>query len=138
MAALGQVTGLQPPSHYISIKISQAERLIDCLGGINLDIPADIRHRDQAAGEAWTFMKGPAHLNGKQAVQLFRTRHGLGDGSERRLRVDLERGGTGDSVCLRRGSRARRDRTALHRRSRSYLVSGAIIDPFHAVDSRDQ
>ncbi|MGW5457142.1 LCP family protein [Streptomyces sp. NPDC003996] len=64
--------------HYIEIDFSGFAKLVDALGGVDVtttqDIDDDQSHLHLKAG--------PHHLDGKQALALARTRHGIGDGSD--------------------------------------------------------
>jgi LCP family protein required for cell wall assembly len=64
--------------HYLEIDFSGFARLVDALGGVDVttgqDIDDDQSHLHLRAG--------PHHLDGKQALALARTRHGIGDGSD--------------------------------------------------------
>ncbi|MFF4549051.1 LCP family protein [Streptomyces sp. NPDC001406] len=64
--------------HYIEIDFSGFAKLVNALGGVTVttdeDIDDDKSHLHLAAGTH--------HLNGKQALALARTRHGIGDGSD--------------------------------------------------------
>jgi len=64
--------------HYIEIDFSGFAKLVNALGGVTVttdeDIDDDSSHLKLAAGTH--------HLNGKQALALARTRHGIGDGSD--------------------------------------------------------
>ncbi|WEO95839.1 LCP family protein [Streptomyces sp. FXJ1.172] len=71
------VTGVRM-DHYLGIDFSGFAKLVDALGGVTVttgqDIHDDYSHLDLAAGTH--------HLDGKQALALARTRHGIGDGSD--------------------------------------------------------
>ncbi|MEU9476456.1 LCP family protein [Streptomyces sp. NPDC048191] len=64
--------------HYIEIDFSGFAGLVDALGGVDVTttqtIDDDKSHLHLKAG--------PHHLDGKQALALARTRHGIGDGSD--------------------------------------------------------
>jgi LCP family protein required for cell wall assembly len=64
--------------HYLEIDFSGFARLVDALGGVDVttgqDIDDDKSHLHLEAGTH--------HLDGKQALALARTRHGIGDGSD--------------------------------------------------------
>jgi len=64
--------------HYVEIDFSGFAKLVNALGGVTVttdeDIDDDDSHLHLKAGEH--------HLNGKQALALARTRHGIGDGSD--------------------------------------------------------
>ncbi|MEV6807497.1 LCP family protein [Streptomyces sp. NPDC051132] len=71
------LTGIRM-DHYLEVDFDGFQQLIDDLGGVRLTTTKDIRdpqsHLDLAAG---------AHtLDGRQALGLVRTRHGVGDGSD--------------------------------------------------------
>ncbi|MFB7245368.1 LCP family protein [Streptomyces populi] len=71
------VTGVRM-DHYVEIDFSGFAKLVNALGGVTVttgqDIDDDRSHLHLAAGTH--------HLNGKQALALARTRHGIGDGSD--------------------------------------------------------
>ncbi|WP_445028536.1 LCP family protein [Streptomyces sp. SAS_270] len=64
--------------HYIEIDFSGFAKLVNAVGGVDVttdeDIDDDKSHLHLKAGDH--------HLNGKQALALARTRHGIGDGSD--------------------------------------------------------
>ncbi|MER6071865.1 LCP family protein [Streptomyces sp. NPDC001817] len=64
--------------HYVGIDFSGFARLVDALGGVDVtttqNIDDDQSHLHLKAGSH--------HLDGKQALALARTRHGIGDGSD--------------------------------------------------------
>ncbi|MGW3146490.1 LCP family protein [Streptomyces sp. NPDC001177] len=64
--------------HYIEIDFSGFAKLVNALGGVTVttdeDIDDDKSHLHLEAGTH--------HLNGKRALALARTRHGIGDGSD--------------------------------------------------------
>jgi LCP family protein required for cell wall assembly len=64
--------------HYLEIDFSGFAKLVDALGGVDVTIPQDIDD-DQSHLH---LTAGPHHLDGKQALALARTRHGIGDGSD--------------------------------------------------------
>ncbi|MEU6278292.1 LCP family protein [Streptomyces populi] len=71
------VTGVRM-DHYVEIDFSGFAKLVNALGGVTVtteeDIDDDKSHLHLAAGTH--------RLNGKQALALARTRHGIGDGSD--------------------------------------------------------
>ncbi|WP_330338289.1 LCP family protein [Streptomyces sp. NBC_00557] len=64
--------------HYLEIDFSGFANLVDALGGVDVTTPQDIDD-DQSHLH---LKAGPHHLDGKQALALARTRHGIGDGSD--------------------------------------------------------
>lgn len=71
------ITGIRM-DHYLEVDFSGFRKLVDELGGVEVTTTKDIddpdSHLDLAAGTH--------RLNGKQALGLVRTRHGVGDGSD--------------------------------------------------------
>ncbi|MGW3120543.1 LCP family protein [Streptomyces sp. NPDC001107] len=64
--------------HYIEIDFSGFAKLVNALGGVTVTTDQDINDDD-----SHLHLKAGTHtLNGKQALALARTRHGLGDGSD--------------------------------------------------------
>jgi LCP family protein required for cell wall assembly len=75
--AVESITGVRM-DHYLEIDFSGFAKLVDALGGVMVttdqDIDDDYSHLHLKVGTH--------HLNGKQALGLARTRHGIGDGSD--------------------------------------------------------
>ncbi|MEU9206795.1 LCP family protein [Streptomyces sp. NPDC048415] len=64
--------------HYVEVDFSGFQKLIDDLGGVRITTTKDISDSDSHLN-----LKAGTHtLNGKQALGLVRTRHGVGDGSD--------------------------------------------------------
>ncbi|MFJ4202665.1 LCP family protein [Streptomyces sviceus] len=64
--------------HYVEIDFSGFAKLVNALGGVTVTTDEDIDDEDSHL----TLKAGTHHLNGKQALALARTRHGIGDGSD--------------------------------------------------------
>jgi LCP family protein required for cell wall assembly len=64
--------------HYIEIDFSGFAKLVNALGGVTVTTDEDIDDSDSHL----TLAAGTHHLDGKQALALARTRHGIGDGSD--------------------------------------------------------
>jgi anionic cell wall polymer biosynthesis LytR-Cps2A-Psr (LCP) family protein len=64
--------------HYIEIDFAGFAELVDALGGVTVTTDEDIDDEDSHLKLA----AGTHHLDGKQALALARTRHGIGDGSD--------------------------------------------------------
>ncbi|MEV6838733.1 LCP family protein [Streptomyces sp. NPDC051133] len=64
--------------HFVEIDFSGFAKLVDALGGVDVTTTQDIDDDDSHLHLA----AGPHHLDGKQALALARTRHGIGDGSD--------------------------------------------------------
>lgn len=64
--------------HYLEIDFSGFAKLVNALGGVTVTTDQDINDDD-----SHLHLKAGTHtLNGKQALALARTRHGIGDGSD--------------------------------------------------------
>ena len=64
--------------HYLEIDFSGFAKLVNALGGVTVTTDQDIDDDD-----SHLHLKAGTHtLNGKQALALARTRHGIGDGSD--------------------------------------------------------
>ncbi|MFF7642220.1 LCP family protein [Streptomyces canus] len=64
--------------HYIEIDFSGFAKLVNALGGVTVTTDEDIDDEDSHLH----LKAGTHHLDGKQALALARTRHGIGDGSD--------------------------------------------------------
>ncbi|MFJ9901693.1 LCP family protein [Streptomyces sp. NPDC101152] len=71
------VTGLRM-DHYLEVDFSGFQKLIDELGGVPVTTTKDIDDKQSHL----TLKAGTHTLNGRQALGLVRTRHGVGDGSD--------------------------------------------------------
>ncbi|WP_405843229.1 LCP family protein [Streptomyces sp. NBC_01518] len=71
------ITGVRM-DHYIEIDFAGFAKLVNALGGVTVTTTQDIDDDDSHLH----LKKGIHHLNGKQALALARTRHGIGDGSD--------------------------------------------------------
>jgi LCP family protein required for cell wall assembly len=70
-----------PMQYYVRVNFSAFEKLIDLIGGIDVDIPAPINdplYPDSGYGyEPLYIPAGRIHLDGRLALKYARTRHGL-------------------------------------------------------------
>ncbi|MFJ8136772.1 LCP family protein [Streptomyces sp. NPDC096013] len=71
------ITGVRM-DHYLEIDFAGFAKLVDALGGVTVTTTQDIDDDDSHLH----LKKGTHHLDGKQALALARTRHGIGDGSD--------------------------------------------------------
>jgi LCP family protein required for cell wall assembly len=66
--------------YYVVIQFDGLVKLVDALGGLDVDVEKDMKYRDRAAGLNIDLKKGPQHLDGEQVVQYARFRKdALGD-----------------------------------------------------------
>ncbi|MEW2165178.1 LCP family protein [Streptomyces sp. NPDC007084] len=71
------VTGIRM-DHYVEVDFTGFQKLIDDLGGVSVTTTKSIKDPDSHLN-----LKAGTHtLDGKQALGLVRTRHGVGDGSD--------------------------------------------------------
>lgn len=83
MAAVESTLGLRVP-YYLRLNFSAFERLIDLIGGIDVDVPHPINdplYPDSGFGyEPLTIAAGRQHMDGRLALKYARTRHeAMGD-----------------------------------------------------------
>ncbi|WP_446447339.1 LCP family protein [Streptomyces broussonetiae] len=71
------ITGVRM-DHFVEIDFSGFARLVDALGGVTVTTGQDIHDNDSHLD----LSAGTHHLDGKHALALARTRHGIGDGSD--------------------------------------------------------
>ena len=65
---------------YIRVNVEGVEKLVDALGGVTVDVPKDMKYKDDSQHLYIDLKKGRQHLNGNQTLQLLRFRHdGQGD-----------------------------------------------------------
>ncbi|MET8942544.1 LCP family protein [Streptomyces sp. NPDC004542] len=72
-----QISGVRM-DHYVEIDFAGFKGLVDAIGGVTVTVGQDIH--DTSSGLDIT--AGTHRLNGTQALQFVRTRHGIGDGSD--------------------------------------------------------
>lgn len=64
--------------HYVEIDFAGFKELVDAIGGVTVTVDQDIHDRYSGLD----LSAGTHRLNGTQALQFVRTRHGVGDGSD--------------------------------------------------------
>ncbi|KPI10480.1 cell envelope-related transcriptional attenuator [Actinobacteria bacterium OK074] len=72
-----QMSGVRM-DHYVEIDFAGFKGLVDAIGGVTVTVDQDIH--DTSSGLDLT--AGTHRLDGTQALQFVRTRHGIGDGSD--------------------------------------------------------
>lgn len=73
--------------NYIVVDINAAAELVDCIGGVDFDVPVDMFYDDPGQDLHIEIAKGPQHLSGEQAVQVFRFRNTYAGGDIERIGV---------------------------------------------------
>jgi len=79
MRTVGELLGI-PIHNYVSVYFDGFSKLIDAIGGIDIDVPTAIR--DSFTG--WSFNTGMQHMDGKRALQYARSRYSTSDFSRGR------------------------------------------------------
>lgn len=69
--------------YYVTINMGGLAKIVDAVGGVDVNVPFDWSDTVHDGG---TFKKGPAHLDGKQALQFARMRYQDPDGDYGRQR----------------------------------------------------
>lgn len=65
-----------PVDYYVKFNFKSFIKIVDSLGGIDLDVPVDFSEQDSKGKKnAIHLKKGYQHLNGEEALALSRTRH---------------------------------------------------------------
>lgn len=66
--------------HYVTVNYNGFIKIIDILGGVDINVDTDLKYVDRAGGLYIDIKKGPQHLNGSDALGYVRFRHdNLGD-----------------------------------------------------------
>ena len=81
LAAVSTLVGV-PITHYVMIDTSAFERIVDAVGGVDIDVGKRMYYEDpwdDNGGLVIDLQPGMQHLNGSQAIQYVRYRDGEGD-----------------------------------------------------------
>jgi len=70
---LKSVIGFSPDA-YALVKLKGFVRLVDAIGGVDFDVPQNMKYRDPDQNLYIDLQKGPQHLDGQKAVELVRFR----------------------------------------------------------------
>ncbi len=65
--------------YYVVFNVELVEKVIDALGGVNVNLPEAMKYTDRAANLYIDLPAGNSHLDGKKAVGYLRFRHGTGN-----------------------------------------------------------
>jgi LCP family protein required for cell wall assembly len=79
MRTVGELLGI-PIHNYVSVYFDGFSKLIDAIGGIDINVPTAIR--DNFTG--WSFNTGMQHMDGKRSLQYARSRYSTSDFSRGR------------------------------------------------------
>lgn len=72
--AVSELLGV-PIDYYVIINIDIFKKLIDAVGGVDVNVPEPMHYQDLAAGLKIDLDPGPQHLDGQQAEGFVRFRH---------------------------------------------------------------
>lgn len=73
-ATVEALTGV-PVDYYVVIQFEGLVKLIDAIGGLEVDVEKRMKYTDRAGGLYIDLQKGPQHLSGEQVVGYARFRH---------------------------------------------------------------
>lgn len=79
-----------PVHYYVKIDFKGAERIIDILGGVKVNVPINMDYEDPAQDLYIHLKKGEQVLNGKNAVKFVRFRSGYPDQDLGRIKAQQE------------------------------------------------
>lgn len=82
--ALGDALGIDI-DYYLSLKLAAIEKMVDAVGGVEIDIPMDMAYSDPEQDLHIQLKAGEQTLNGKQAVEFVRYRSGYVTGDLGRI-----------------------------------------------------
>ena len=75
MQRVTEIIGFEPDG-YVLIDLAGFEKLIDCMGGVEFNVPMDMQYSDPTQGLRIDLKAGEQKLNGDEAMQLVRFRSG--------------------------------------------------------------
>lgn len=79
-----------PIHHYIKVDFKGAEKIIDILGGVTVDVPINMNYDDPAQNLSIHIKKGRQLLNGANAVKFVRFRSGYPDQDLGRIKAQQQ------------------------------------------------
>ena len=78
VSAVEEILGGVPIDHYVMVDYEGVEKIVDALGGVEVDVPFHMQYEDTTAGQPPLYIdiqKGKQVLNGEQSVKYLRWRH---------------------------------------------------------------
>lgn len=76
--------------NYIVVDLQAAEELVDCIGGVDFNVPLDMVYDDPAQDLHIDIKAGMQTLNGEDAVKVFRYREGYANADIGRISVQQD------------------------------------------------
>lgn len=89
MSTVSDLIG-EPIDYYVKIDYEGFKQLVDDLGGVEMNVPIDMNYDDNAGNLHIHLKKGIQLLNGQQALELVRFRHGYADQDLERIKVQRD------------------------------------------------
>lgn len=89
MKTVGDMLGI-PIHHYVKVTFKGAERIVDILGGVKVNVPMNMDYEDPAQNLSIHIKKGTRVLNGSNAVKFARFRSGYPDQDLGRIKAQQE------------------------------------------------
>jgi len=89
METVGNLLGI-PIHHYVKVNFKGAERIVDILGGVEVNVPMNMNYDDPAQNLSIHLKKGTQVLNGKNAVKFARFRSGYPDQDLGRIKAQQQ------------------------------------------------
>jgi polyisoprenyl-teichoic acid--peptidoglycan teichoic acid transferase len=89
METVGNMLGI-PIHHYVKVNFKGAEKIVDILGGVKVNVPMDMDYEDPAQNLSIHIKKGTQVLNGANAVKFARFRSGYSDQDLGRIKAQQE------------------------------------------------
>lgn len=89
MKTVGNMLGI-PIHHYVKVTFKGAERIVDILGGVEINVPMNMDYEDPAQNLSIHLKKGTQVLNGRDAVKFARFRSGYPDQDLGRIKAQQE------------------------------------------------
>lgn len=89
MSTVSDIIG-EPIDYYVKIGYNGFKQLVDDLGGVEMDVPVNMNYDDNSGNLHIHLKKGIQLLNGQQALELVRFRHGYADQDLERIKVQRD------------------------------------------------
>ncbi|MBQ1265014.1 MAG: LCP family protein, partial [Oscillospiraceae bacterium] len=89
MMRVSEIIGFRPDG-YLLVDLTVFEQLVDLMGGVSYDVPADMHYDDPSQDLSIHLAAGHQKLDGKKALQLVRFRSGYANADLGRVSVQRE------------------------------------------------
>lgn len=93
-----------PIDSYAFVDIKAAEKIVDIIGGVDFDVPVDMKYDDPEQDLHIDIKKGKQHLNGEDFVKVMRFRSTYAEGDLQRISVQHDLLSALSSQLLRAGN----------------------------------